>query len=120
MKNTGIIEIENMEFYAFHGHFKEEQVVGNKFLVTVSIHTKVGAAAQSDNLNDALDYQKVYKIIKEQMEIKSYLIENIADRILDALYRELGDKILHVKLKLSKINPPLGGKIDKVSIIVER
>lgn len=120
MTKTGIIEIENMEFYAFHGHFKEEQVVGNKFLVTVSISTEVGAAAKSDNLNDALDYQKVYKIIKDQMEIKSYLIENIADRILDALYRELGDKILHIKLKLSKINPPLGGKIDKVSIIVER
>ncbi len=116
----GIIEIENMEFYAFHGHFKEEQVVGNKFLVTVAIETEVSEAAKTDNLEDALDYQKVYKIIKEQMSVKSYLIENIAERILDALYEELGHRIMKVRLKLSKINPPLGGKIDKVSIIVER
>jgi dihydroneopterin aldolase len=120
MTKRGVIEIENMEFYAFHGHFKEEQVVGNKFLVTVSIVTDVGTAAKSDNLDDALDYQKVYKIIKEQMEIKSFLIENIAGRILDALYKELGDKIYHIKLKISKINPPLGGKIDKVTIVVEQ
>ena len=120
MIKTGIIEIENMEFYAYHGHFKEEQVVGNKFLVTVSIETRVDAAAESDNLNDALDYQKVYRIIKDQMQIKSYLIENIADRIVSGLYKELGDKIIHLRLKLSKITPPLGGKIDKVSIIVEK
>jgi len=117
----GFIEIENMEFYAYHGHFKEEQVVGNKFLVSISIETDILPAAESDNLDMALDYQKVYSIIKEQMALKSYLIENIAYRIINALYREFGEKIKRIKLKLSKINPPLGGsKIDKVSIVVEK
>ncbi len=116
----GFIEIENMEFYAYHGHFKEEQVVGNKFLVTITIETDVYTPGKTDNLDDALDYQKVYKIIKRQMSIKSNLIENIAKRIIDALYVELGDKIKNIKLKLSKINPPLGGKIDRVSVVIER
>ena len=73
----GIIEIEGMEFYAYHGHFKEEQVVGNKFLVNISIETNCTIAGISDNLNDALDYQKVYTLIKEEMEKKGTYYKHI-------------------------------------------
>lgn len=115
----GLIEIEGMEFYAFHGHFIEEQVVGNKFLVNIAIETDCDNAGKSDNLDDALDYQKVYSIIKQQMEKKSFLLENICDRILDALYAEF-DTIEKATLKVSKINPPMGGQIEKVSITKSR
>jgi dihydroneopterin aldolase len=84
----GIIEIEGMEFYAFHGHFKQEQIVGNKFLVNISIETNCTKAGITDNLNDALDYQKVYILIKKEMDQKSFLLENICSRILDKLYKE--------------------------------
>lgn len=108
-----------MEFYAYHGHFIEEQVVGNKFLVNIAIETDCDKAGQSDNLDDALDYQKVYLIIKEEMDKKSFLLENICDRILDALYAAF-DSIDKVVLKVSKINPPMGGQIEKVSITKSR
>jgi dihydroneopterin aldolase len=55
----GLIEIEGMHFYARHGHFEVEQQVGNEFLVDVSIETDCSAAADSDNLDDALNYQAV-------------------------------------------------------------
>jgi 7,8-dihydroneopterin aldolase/epimerase/oxygenase len=115
----GLIEIEGMEFYAYHGHFREEQVVGNKFLLNVSIETDCEKAAKTDHLYDALDYQKVYELIKAEMEQKSFLLENICSRILDRLYLEF-DTITKATIKVSKINPPLGGQIKKVSITMTR
>lgn len=115
----GLIEIEGMEFYAYHGHFKQEQVVGNKFLVNIAIETNCTVAGQSDNLKDALDYQKVYTLIKEEMEQKSFLLENICKRVLDRLYNEF-DTIQKASIKVSKINPPMGGQIEKVSITLSR
>jgi dihydroneopterin aldolase len=115
----GLIEIEGMEFYAYHGHFKEEQIVGNKFLVNIAIKTNCESAAETDNLENALNYQIVYKLIQNEMKKKSHLLENIAKRILDSLYSEF-DTIKHTKIKISKMNPPMGGQIEKVSITMER
>ncbi len=87
IKNMGIIEIEDMEFYAYHGHYEEEKIVGNRFLLDLRIEADCQAAAETDNIEDALNYQTVYKIICKQMQVKSNLLENIAKRILDALYK---------------------------------
>jgi dihydroneopterin aldolase len=115
----GYIEIEGMEFYAYHGHFKEEQIVGNKFLIDLKIETDCLKPAHSDQIKDALNYQSAYKIIKKEMQKKSHLLENIAGRILDALYNEL-ENITSVTVKVSKINPPMGGKIKNVSVTMTK
>ena len=116
----GWIELEGMEFYAYHGHFKEEQMVGNRFLLSLKIKTNLQPAGDSDNLKDALDYQRVYQIIQNEMNTKSFLIENIGTRILDALEKNFGQQAEGFILKISKINPPLGGRVEKVSIVMER
>ena len=115
----GIIRIEDMEFYAFHGHFKEERIVGNRFLVDLTIETDMRIPAESDNLKDAVNYQRVYEIVKLQMEKKSHLLEHIAGRILDAIYAEM-EGIKKATVKVSKMNPPLGGKIGSVSVVLSR
>ena len=115
----GLIQIEGMEFYAFHGHFREERIVGNKFIVDISIETDMAIPWHTDNLKDAVDYQQAYGIVKMQMEKKSYLLENIAGRIIDAIYAEMTG-ILKVTVKVSKMNPPMGGKIGAVSIVMSR
>jgi len=115
----GLIQIENMEFYAFHGHFREEQIVGNRFIVDLTIETDMAVPSKSDNLKDAVNYQKAYQIIKTEMEKKSYLLENIAGRILDALYSQMTG-IVKARIKVSKMNPPMGGKIGSVSVVIER
>ncbi|HOS71360.1 MAG TPA: dihydroneopterin aldolase [Bacteroidales bacterium] len=115
----GLIQIEGMEFYAFHGHFREEQIVGSRFLVDLTIETDLEKPAESDNLRDAVNYQEAYKLIKVQMEQKSHLLENIASRILDSLYSEMTG-IRKATVKVSKMNPPVGGKVNCVSIIMER
>lgn len=114
-----IIQLEGMEFYAYHGCFKEEQIVGNKFLVDVSITTDCEKAAESDNVKDALNYQVVYEIIKAEMQKKSHLLENVANRILDALFQKF-DTIQNITLKISKVNPPVGGQVNRVSVIFSR
>lgn len=115
----GIIEIEGMKFYAYHGHFAAEQVVGNKFEVNIRIEAECDAAANSDNLDDALNYQSVYESIKEVMQIKSALLENVAKRILDTLYHRF-PATKHARVKISKMNPPMGGEIERVSVTLER
>ena len=115
----GFIEIEGMEFYAYHGHFAEEQIVGNRFIVDLSLSTDCYKAAKSDDLSDALDYQALYMIVKQEMQIKSHLLEHVAGRILDRL-TDGYKSIQHVKVKISKLNPPMGGQIEKVSVVMER
>jgi len=114
-----IIQIEKMEFYAYHGHFREEQIVGNRFLVDLWIETDMSKPAATDDLNDAVNYQVAYKLIRKEMEKKSNLLEHIAKRILDTLFESL-EGIEKVRVKISKMNPPVGGKIDSVSVSLGR
>jgi 7,8-dihydroneopterin aldolase/epimerase/oxygenase len=115
----GLIQIENMEFYSFHGHFKEERIVGNKFRVDLTIETDMKVPQESDNLKDAVNYQRIYEIVKQQMEMKSHLLEHIAGRILDAIYSDV-EGITKATVKVSKMNPPMGGKIGSVSVVISR
>ena len=113
------IRIENMEFYSYHGHFKEEQIVGNKFLVNLVIEANLEKPSETDELKDAINYQYVYELVKEEMEHKSHLLENIAKRILDRIFSEMNG-MDQVQIKVSKMNPPVGGKMDCVSVILSR
>lgn len=115
----GLIEIEGMEFYAFHGCYKEEQIVGNRFMVDLHFTTDVEAASESDSIIDTISYLEVYEIVEEQMQITSHLLEHVAQRIISALKDHYGKDILSVKVKVSKCNPPLGGCIKQVSVTLE-
>jgi len=116
----GIIEIEDMEFFAFHGCFKEEKIVGNNFLVDLTIETDVSLASESDNIHDALNYQTAYEVVKDQMAISSNLLEHVCQRILDALYVHFSSQIIKAKVKVRKMNPPMGGKMRSVSLTFEQ
>ncbi len=116
---TGTVKINNMEFYAYHGHFPEEQVVGNWFRINTRIKTNFEKVALSDKLIDAVDYQLVYLIIKEEMAIPSKLLEPLANRILNKFFETFKD-IEKAEIEIEKMNPPLGGKIESVSIILKK
>ena len=113
------IGIEQMEFYAYHGHFDEEQTIGNRFVLDFFFKAATRKAQQSDMLADTVDYSKVYLVIKEEMEKKSKLVENIAARIVERVHREFPG-IQKMKLKIQKINPPIGNKVKSVSFELRR
>ncbi|MBN1131583.1 MAG: dihydroneopterin aldolase [Bacteroidales bacterium] len=116
----GKIIIEEMEFYAFHGHYKEEQIVGNRFLVDLEIEGDMSIPASSDRLGDAINYQVAYRLIREEMrKKKSNLLENIAKRILDALFDNLKG-IERATVRVRKMNPPLGGPIKSIGVTLTR
>ena len=119
-KRMGKIIIEAMEFYAFHGHYKEEQIVGNRFLVDLELEADMTLPAESDQLEDAVNYQIAYKLIKEEMKRKkSNLLENIAKRILDSLEENL-EGVKSATIRIRKMNPPMGGPIKSVSVTLTR
>lgn len=109
-----VIELENMEFHANHGCYDLEKVVGNRFLVTLAIEADVSEAAENDDISKSVNYLTVYNIVKREMEQPSNIIENVAKRIIDALYEEL-PQIDKITVKISKLAPPLGGKVEKAS-----
>ncbi len=119
MKHTGLIELEEMEFYSYHGHFAEEQIVGNKFLVNIAIETDCTKVAETDNLEDALNYVSIYEITKEEMAVKSHLLEHLVARIINRIHAEF-PQIISSKVKVSKLNPPRGGRMEKVSVTLSR
>jgi 7,8-dihydroneopterin aldolase/epimerase/oxygenase len=114
-----LIKLEGMEFFAYHGCFKEEQIIGTKFRVDLTIEVDVNEAAIHDDLNLTINYLSVYQMIKKQMEIKSKLLENVGKRILDELYNKFTG-VIKAEVKVSKLNPPLGGKLDCVSLTLNR
>ncbi len=72
------LTLQNMEFYAHHGHFTEENIIGGRFRVDVVIETDISKAAASDDLKDAVDYSRVYELVKKEMHQVSHLIEHVA------------------------------------------
>jgi dihydroneopterin aldolase len=115
----GLIKIEDMEFYAFHGHYREEQIVGSRFLIDLEIETDMEIAGTSDRLEDATDYTVICGVVKQEMEKKSKLLENIAKRILDALYLNIAG-IKKATVKIRKMNPPVGSKVGSVSVVMSK
>ena len=109
------ISIEGMEFFAYHGCFKEEQVIGTKFRVDLFLEADTSKAEESDNLEDTVNYLAVYQVVKDEMAIKSKLLENVSRRILKRVKKEFPE-VTQARIKMRKLNPPLGGKIDFVSV----
>ena len=109
-----------MEFFAYHGHYDEEKVAGNKFSIDLTMYVDTEKAEKTDNLDDALNYQVAYAIVKDiMMKTRSNLIENIAHNILTALFDEFGE-LRKAKIYIKKINPPMGGEIGSVGLIIKR
>lgn len=110
-----IISLENMEFFAYHGCYREEQLTGTRFLVDLWIETDTTTAEYSDVLADTINYQDIYLLVKEEMEKRSKLLEHVGRRILNRI-RSNYPQIRSARVKVAKINPPLGGKIGSVSL----
>ncbi len=116
---TGRITLEGLEFHAFHGVYAHERESGNWFEVDISVETNLSKAAATDDLNQAVNYETLFRIVKEEMEKPSRLLESVADKIIADVFQQL-PAVTEVSLKISKINPPIGGKCKRASVEVTR
>ena len=116
---TGRITLEGLEFHAFHGVYPHERESGNWFEVDISVETDLTKAAQTDDLALAVNYETLFRIVKEEMEKPSRLLESVADKIIEDIFVQL-PAVTEVALKISKLNPPIGGKCKRASVEVRK
>ena len=112
-----MMRLSNMEFHAYHGCLESERTRGNRFRVDFECDYDMSMAAQSDNLQHAVNYSDIYEIIREQMAIPSNLLENVAYRILKAVQSSF-PSLEQATVTVSKFNPPLSGPCESSSVTI--
>ena len=115
----GQIKLNGIKYYAYHGCYPEEQLIGNWFLINLVLDTDMEKASKSDDIEDALNYVEVYELVKQEMNIKSHLLEHVCARILDSIFVHF-PQLEQIEVKIAKLNPPVGGQIESVSVSVSQ
>jgi dihydroneopterin aldolase len=111
----GIIKVTNIRVYAYHGCLVEEGKIGSDYRVDLTVKADLSKSAKTDNLEDTVDYVLLNRIVKQEMAIRSKLLEEVAKRILNRIISEI-PIVKMVKVAVSKLNPPIGGNVAMVTI----
>ena len=112
--------LKGMRFYGYHGVFAEENKLGQQFFVDLELYMDMDKAAQSDALEDALDYSEVYRFVKE-------IVEGPPFKLIEALTAHLASRLLEhytmvneITVRLTKPHPPFEVHFDGVTIEMSR
>ena len=111
----GIIKLKNIRVYAYHGCLVEEGKIGSDYRVDVTVKANLSKSSLTDNLSDTVDYVHLNKIVKQEMGIRSKLLEEVAKRILNRILEEI-PMVKKADIAVSKLNPPIGGNVAAVTI----
>lgn len=111
----GYIKIKNIKLFAYHGCLDEEGKIGSDYRVDLKVQGDLSLSAKTDELKDTIDYVQLNRIVKEEMAIRSKLLESVAERILNRILKELLI-VQKVTVDVSKINPPMGGNVEMVTV----
>lgn len=114
----GLIKVEGIKLYAYHGHLPEEAILGGHFIINVYVNADTSMVEKSDDLEATVDYVKIIDIVKEQMSIRSNMIEQPAARIADNIL--LLNHVINVKVEVEKLNVPINANFSKISVTIER
>lgn len=111
------VSLKGMKFYAFHGYYEFERRVGTNFILDVETEFEL-KEDPDEHIENTINYESLYAICQFYMEKKYSLLETVAYDIANRIKTdfELVDK---VRVTLSKLNPPLPGKVDKSEIVIE-
>ncbi|CAL2102342.1 7,8-dihydroneopterin aldolase [Tenacibaculum sp. 190130A14a] len=114
----GIIRVNNIRLFTNHGCLEEEAKIGSEYRVDVEVKADLSRSSQTDELVDTVDYVHLNHIVKEEMAIRSKLLEHVAQRILDRMFNEI-QLIEEAEVSVAKINPPIGGNVEEVVIVLK-
>ncbi len=114
----GIIKLKNIRTYSFHGCLVEESKIGSDYSVDLEIKTDMRKSMETDELEDTVDYVLLNKIVVEEMAIRSKLLEHVAHRIVKRIFAEIA-AVSTIIVSVSKINPPIGGDVEAVTVTIE-
>jgi dihydroneopterin aldolase len=116
---TGRVALEGLAFHAYHGVYAHERNTGNNFEVDIAVETDFSLGAMRDDIHGTVDYEILYRIVKEEMERPSKIIETVAEKIVNDVLREL-PAVIQVELTIAKLTPPIGGKCRRALISIIR
>ncbi|MGB1323818.1 MAG: dihydroneopterin aldolase [Flavobacteriaceae bacterium] len=114
----GIIKVENIRVYAHHGCLKEETVIGSNYRVDVAVSANLDKSSKTDDLKDTVDYVTLNSIVVDEMGIPCKLLETVAQRIIARFLNECAE-VDWASVSVSKLNPPIGGDVEKVTVMLE-
>lgn len=112
------IKLKNIRTFSYHGCLVEEGKIGSDYSVDLEIKADLKKSMSTDELEDTVDYVHLNKIVTEEMAIRSKLLEHVARRIMNRVFDEI-PAVVHVSLWVSKLNPPIGGDVESVTIQIE-
>ncbi|WP_396152360.1 dihydroneopterin aldolase [Flavobacterium sp.] len=115
----GIIKLTNIRTFSYHGCLEEEAKIGSNYRVDLTVKTNLKPSAQTDELNDTVDYVDLNRIVVEEMAKRAKLLEHVAQRIIDRVLKELLP-VLKIKIEVTKLNPPIGGDVEGVTIRMKK
>ena len=115
----GRITLEGIEFFAYHGYYQEERKTGNRYSVDISVEADLEQAAEEDSLKETVNYEKLYRIVSEEMQKPSKLLEHIGHRLIEQTFRNFPE-IATVEVSVSKFNPPVGGVCRRAVVTLRR
>ncbi len=115
----GLIALEGMQFYAYHGFYEEENIIGNDYIIDLYVETNFNKAMKTDELPYTINYETIYLICKTEMKKPQKLLETIAANILDRLKYQF-QTIQGTRIVIKKLNPPLGGQVSHSMIEIEK
>lgn len=111
------INLNDAEFFAFHGYYPEEQLLGCRFLVSISVSFTPSDKLHEDELKNTVNYEQLYNIACEEMKVTRKLIETVATGIFDTIKQQF-PFINSAKVTIKKMNPPLKGKVGHSSVVI--
>jgi dihydroneopterin aldolase len=114
----GTIKLQNIRTFSFHGCLEEEGKIGSDYRVDLEIKTDLRKSSLSDDLKDTVEYVLLNKIVEQEMAIRSKLLEHVANRIITRIFKEI-PSVSRIILGVSKLNPPIGGDVEAVTIEME-
>jgi dihydroneopterin aldolase len=112
------IFIEGLEVYGHHGVTAEERVLGQRLLYDVRLTMDECAGAETDDVDDTVDYTEVIDVIVEVATVKSYsLLERLAQATAEAILERF--PIDEVWVQVTKPHPPVAVALASVAAAVE-
>lgn len=114
----GTIKLQNIRTFSFHGCLEEEARIGSDYRVDLEVKCDLRKSVSTDELKDTVDYVLLNRIVIEEMDIRSKLLEHVAHRIIMRIFGEIPE-VSRILLAVSKLNPPIGGDVEAVTIEME-
>lgn len=112
------IRLNDIRIFARHGVMPDERTIGAWFRVSLSIEAQCTGAAESDNLDDTINYAELAAIVKEEMATPSELIEHVAGRIGRRIIHQF-PSIEQATITVEKENPPIGLECRSASVTLQ-